>query len=342
MHLYDALSSRLRGDSDHKGRTHADCPFCGAAGRTRGHRPAYHFYLFDFEKGSGYVCWSCGAKGTLRELAQRLDVQGDETPRALPDTPADPTPPWAAPDAMETYTRWAMDAERQRQIVAAWQAYKPLTADMIRRERLSVGKLTFYDESRRIWYAGRHPRLLVPLIIGSRLVGFRGRAFERGDTGPKWITASYSQQALMGLDRVTPGSTVIWCENLIDRLLAEQDEPGIVAIASGGLAWQPGWILALAKRKPGKVVVWFDHDLAGNGGGSERGAMVKAWLQEISARRRAAGTDSSIPMPQAPTGRGPILVDELQAAGVNAELYDWPIGTPRKADLGWLLSQGML
>ena len=340
MHLYDALSARLRGDSDNKGRIHADCPFCGAEGRTKGHRPAYHFYLFDFERGSGYVCWSCGAKGTLRELAQRLDVAGDETPRPLPDTPADPTPPWAAPDALDRYTSYVMDGERQRQIAAAWARYKPLPASVIQRERLSYGKMTFFDEARRVWYAGRHPRLLVPLIVGHRLVGFRGRAVERGDTGPKWITASYSEQALMGLENVTEGSTVIWCENLIDRLLVEQDEPGVTAIASGGLSWQPGWLAALARRKPRKVIIWFDHDLAGNGGGADRPVMIRQWIAEIAARRRAAGTRSDIPMPQPPAGRGPLLVAELRAAGVNAELYAWPAGTPRKADLGWLLSQG--
>jgi hypothetical protein len=341
MHLYDALSARLQGDDDHKGRTHADCPFCGAAGRTRGHRPAYHFYIYEFaSKGSGYVCWACGAKGTLRELATRLDVAGDETPRPLPDTPRDPTPPWTLPGALDRYTAFVMDAERHAQIVAAWHRYKPLPEALITRERLGFGKLAFYDEARAVWYAGKYPRLLVPLIVGQRIVGMRGRAVERHDTGPKWLTASASEPALMGLERVTEGSTVVWCENLVDRLLAEADAPGMVFVASGGLTWQAGWLAALARRKPARVVVWFDHDLAGNGGGSERHAMLSRWRQALLARRATQGIDPRIPLPQAPVSRGAVLVEELTQAGLKAELYDWPAGTPEKADLGWLLQQG--
>jgi hypothetical protein len=230
-----------------------------------------------------------------------------------------------------------MDADHHRQIVAAWKQYKPVTADTIRRELLSVGKLTFYDEARRIWYASRYPRLLVPLIVGSRIVGFRGRAFERGDSGPKWITSSYSEQALLGLGNVQPGSTVVWCENVVDRLLIEQDTPAVAAIAAGGLSWPSSWITALAKREPARVVIWFDHDLAGNGGGADRPQFIRQWLAEVTARRRASGTDERMPMPTAPESRGQKLLAELRAAGVNAELYAWPTGTPRKADVGWYL-----
>jgi hypothetical protein len=143
----------------------------------------------------------------------------------------------------------------------------------------------------------------------------------------------------MGLERVTEGSTVVWCENLVDRLLAEADAPSMVFVASGGLTWQAGWLAALARRKPARVVVWFDHDLAGNGGGSERTAMLARWRASVMARRAAQGIDPRIPMPQAPVSRGATLVADLKQAGLNAELYAWPGGTPEKADLGWLLQQ---
>jgi len=338
--LLDALSARLGGQSDNKGRLHADCPFCGAAGSTRSHRPAYHFYLYEFG-ATGYVCWACGAKGGLPDLARHLDMTADgyAVPAVAP-LRTNPTPPWAEPGALDRYTAWVMDAERQRQIVQQWQRYKPLTPDTIRRERLAYGKLTLYDEERGGWYASRYPRLLVPLIVANRLVGFRGRAVERGDTGPKWLTASTSQQALLGLNDVQPGATVIWCENLIDRLLAQQDEPGVVAVASGGLTWQPGWLTALARRQPSRVIVWFDHDLAGNGGGAERPAMLAAWEVEQRQRRRERNIPGSTPLPTPPAPRGPLLVAELKQAGVPAELYQWTPGTPWKGDLGWFLNQG--
>jgi hypothetical protein len=113
--LLDALCTKL-GTTMHRGRAFADCPFCGAPGYTRGNRPAYHFYLYDLERGRGACCWSCGwgtpsgprAKpdepkpGTLEALALILEVQGtDDRPTRAPLEP--PVTPWQASDALERY-----------------------------------------------------------------------------------------------------------------------------------------------------------------------------------------------------------------------------------------------
>jgi hypothetical protein len=98
-------------------------------------------------------------------------------------------------------------------------------------------------------------------------------------------------------------------------------------------------VRALARRKPARVIVWFDHDLAGNGGGADRDAFVAQWLTEVRQQRRAKGISSDVPLPQPPPARGPQLAAELAAAGVAAEVHEWPAGTPRKADLGWLLER---
>lgn len=335
--LLDALCARLATDLDIRGRAHADCPFCGALAAGRAGGAAYHFYLYDLRNRRGAVCWSCGWRGSLAELARELDVAGEDIrpPRVEPEPP---TPPWARRDAVRQWAAFVGDPDRQRQIVAAWQRYKPLAPATIARELLGYGRMSLYDERRRQWYAMRHPRLLVPLIVGARLVGFRGRAIERADTGPKWLTASYSEQALLGLEEVGVDSTVIWCENLADRLLAREREPGAVIIASGGLSWRPGWIATLARRRPRHVLIWFDHDLSGNGSVHHEAEYLALWRAEQERRRAENPQLAARPFPQPPEPRGPRLAAELLAAGVAASVYAWPRGTPRAADLGWALT----
>lgn len=340
MHLLDALAIRLNAQDDGKGRYHADCPFCGALGATKSNRPAYHFYLFDFERGSGYQCWACGAKGRLRDLSTRLDVEGDdEAPRVRQERPEPPTPHFATPGALERYTRQIMAADVHARIVSAWQSYKPLSERTIIRERLGIGRLMFWDERKGQWYAGAYERLLVPMIVGDEIVGVRGRAIHKADRAAKWLNWTGSGQALMGLSDVEEGQHVIWCENLVDRLMAQESEPGVAALASGGLNWSPSWIKALARRKPAHVLVWFDHDLSGNGSPHHHDLYLERWRDEIEQRRKANPRLASMPFPQPPQPRGPQLAAELQAAGISASVYQWPKYTPHKADLGWALMQ---
>jgi hypothetical protein len=328
--LLDALCSKL-GTTMHRGRAFADCPFCGAPGYTRGGRPAYHFYLYDLERGRGACCWACGYKASLSALAAALEVQGtdDRPARALPEPPVTP---WQAPDALERYTR-AMQA-RWASVVAAWQAYKPLSEATIRREHLGLGKLPLYDEGRRRWYERRRPRLLYPLVEGGCMVGIAGRALP-GDDGPKWITASYSRLILHGLEDVRPGDDLIWVENRVDRLLVQEE--GGKALASGGLSWQPAWLDILADRRPHGVLLWFDHDLAGNGSPYHHAEMLARWRRSIEERRRDNPQLAARPFPREPEPRGPKLAAELHARRIHAQLYQWPRGSAFGADVGSLI-----
>ena len=149
--LMDALCDRLGTMLDVQGRAHCDCPFCGAEARSRAGGKAFHFYLYDLRGARGAVCWSCGWRGGLAALARELDVQGEDSrpPRPMPTAP---TPPWAAPNALRNYARYVGDPERQRQIVAAWRRYKPLSEATIARELLGYSRLALWSEERGEWY----------------------------------------------------------------------------------------------------------------------------------------------------------------------------------------------
>jgi hypothetical protein len=328
--LLDALCTKL-GTSLTRGRAFADCPFCGAPGYTRGGRPAYHFYLYDLERGRGACCWSCGYHGTLSALAAELDVSGTDD-RPAREAPPPPVAPWEAPDALDRYAR-AMGA-RWAAVVAAWQAHKPLSEDTIRREHLGLGKLPLYDEHDRRWYEMSRPRLLYPFIEGGRMVGIAGRALP-GDNGPKWITASYSRLILHGLEDVRAGDDLIWVENRVDRLLVEED--GGKALASGGLSWQSGWLDTLANKRPHGLLIWFDHDLAGNGSPYHRAELIARWRRSIEERRRGNPELAKRPFPREPEPRGPKLAAELHASRIYAQLYRWPKGSAFGADVGSLI-----
>lgn len=341
--LIDNLCARLSTSFDSRGRAHADCPFCGIP-------PGYHFYLFDMPSGRGYVCWSCGERGGMAALARHLDVTG-----AMPTTGArKPAQPRPLPLWEQYPDRWSLDAwqaglDRTAAMrYAAWQAYKPLTQATIERAMLAVGPLPFWAEERKIgkrvkpaahWYWGKQ-RLVVPLIQYGQIVGLRGRAYLPDDDGPKWLTATGSRTICYGLEQVRPGCNVIICENHVDALLAEQFEPGIVAIAStaGASTWR--WTAELAARRPRSVLVWLDHDLAGNGSRYHHRELVAEWERKQCERRLARGVATSS-NPQPPTPQGPRICNELLEAGIKARLYEWPRGSALHADLGSVLAAQM-
>ena len=105
-------------------------------------------------------------------------------------------------------------------------------------------------------------------------------------------------------------------------------DPTLVAVAGGGASWQPEWTTQLAQRRPGRVVVWLDHDLAGNGSRYHYAELIALWRAKNPAAQHV------------PEPRGPRIANDLLAAGVRASVYEWPRGTPLKADIGWLLSEG--
>lgn len=305
--LLTLLAQRLQADERRDGRQHCDCPFCGKEAK----RGQTHFSFCD----AGYTCWVCGAKGGLVALARHLDLRSDApiTPRAPKDTP-EPRHWQTDARVLATYTS-ALDT------VTRWQAYKPLSLDAIARARLGVGVL---PSSR-----SRHRRLIVPVFDGGRLVALHGRAYLPDDTDAKWLTAGGSRKdVLYGADRLTPGADVVICENMVDALLAMDSLPGIVALAGGGVSWRDEWTQQIAASRPARVLMWLDNDLVGCPNAPTYAALARQWQQQR-------------PGVAVPEPRGPQIANELLAAGVSARVYRWPASAPMRADLGWMLMQGV-
>lgn len=330
--LIDVLCAKLGTQIDIRGRAHADCPMCGASAQTRTGGRSYHFYLYDLANGKrGAVCWACGWRGSLTDLAAELNVSGrDDAPRR--EQPQIPLAPWSAPEALAEYRR----ATASRcDVLERWQAYKPLTAATIAQFDLGVGYLPFWSERKRRWIRGRHERLILPLIVDSTIVGLTGRAIDPDDDGPKWLTSSFSDLShLFGLEQVQPASEVIICENRIDACLACQLEPDVATVAVGGAVWHSHWTEQLAARKPRRVLVWLDHDLAGNGSRWHERELLAEWRAKVDARRAANPELAKRPYPTPPTPRGPSIANDLIAAGIRAEVYTWPRNSPLHRDLG--------
>lgn len=305
--LLDTLAARLDAELRHDRRYHATCPFCGKEAKA-GQK---HFSFCD----QGYSCWVCEAKGGLQTLALHLDVPGDY--QAPPRRAQEPPKP----------KRWQSDPERfLRGFCAAldrvqrWQAYKPLSLDNISRWRLGVGVLP----SSRC----QHRRLIVPVFAGDQIVAFHGRAFLEADTDAKWLTSGgSSKQVLFNADLLRPGAVVIVVENFVDAILAMQIEPSVVAVCGGGASWQSSWTTQIASSRPRQVLIWLDHDLAGNGSRFHYQELVAEW-------RRCNPKAQRVPQPA-----GPEIANELLSVGAPARLYEWPRGTPPKADIGWALIQ---
>lgn len=309
---FAGLCDQLHVQPDRKGEVWIACPWCAKDDR--------HFSFSE----RGYRCFKCGRKGkALTAVAEQLQTGPViERQAARQQRPVEPKRWQTDPRVLERYTG-AHDT------LQAWQGYKPLTIETIARARLGVGVL---PSSR-----SRHRRLILPVFSAGKLVALHGRAFLPGDEDAKWLTAGGSRKdVLYGADDLRPGCTVIVCENLVDSLLAHQRRPDVVAVASGGVSWSEAFTAQLAAARPRHVLVWLDNDLAGAPNPATYARLRAEWLREMEARL-AEGKIAAIPTPPEP--QGPPIANDLLAAGVKASVYQWPNGTPAKADLGWALMQ---
>lgn len=291
--LFDDLARHVRGAPDRKGEVWIPCPACGKSGR--------HFSF----SVRGAFCLKCGAKYSLRQLAERLGLP-DNRPYAAPVAAPRPAP---APRAWQRHADGLMRSYAQTPgAVQAWQSYKPLSADAIRQNWLGLGCLP-----------GRpcqHRRLIVPLFKARRCVGFRARRFEC-DCEPKWDTPAGSELTLYHADAVRPGQPVWIIENPADALLLGE-RLGAIAVATLGVSiWKDGYTDRVRRAAP--VIVAFDHDAPGNATAPD---VIRAW--------QAAHPGARAPQ------RGVKLVNRLRAEGLDAVLYDWP-GYPPGADWGDIL-----
>jgi hypothetical protein len=297
----DQLVMQLQAEPRRDRRYHADCPFCGKEAK-KGQK---HFSFCE----DGYFCWVCEAKGGLSKLAAHIGAGTIPVSPRRAERPQEPRqwqqrPAWYLSRYCEALDR-----------ITCWQAYKPLTLESILRWKLGVGML---PASR-----ATHRRLIVPVFDQGQLVAFHGRAFHADDTDAKWLTAGgSSKQVLFNGDLLRPGATVVIVENYIDAILAMQAASEIVAVCGGGASWQDAWTQQIAQSQPERVLVWLDHDLAGNGSRYHQAELIAEW-------KRRNPSAQHLPEPS-----GPKIANQLLQAGARATLYEWPKGSALHADIG--------
>lgn len=304
--LFAGLAATLHAEPDRRGHIHIACPECGKEVK----RGTTHCSFNE----RGLHCFVCGYSTSLWKLAETLQAT-PQAPARIRQIPQEPQRPRAWQSNPQLVLERLLAHPERLQL---WQAYKPLTIDSISRWQLGVGILPSSQ--------CQHKRLIYPVYLDGQIVGFRGRAI--ACDCPKWLTAGGSQTVLWGLEVVKPGSTVIVCENIVDAALSMQVEPSIVAVAStaGAGTWRPEWTTRLAQLRPELVLIWLDHDLAGNDSRWHHAEMVAEW--------HAKNPKAKHP----PAANGPRIANELLAAGIRTSLYEWPKGTPFRADIGWALS----
>lgn len=325
----------------HGGEWAGPCPFCG--GRDRFHvQPAEQRWL----------CRGCtgGKWQSSREYYRRrgeYDLrQYDRLQRESPYAGRTPYRAYRGParSAHSHEPAWRADPwplvrtyEAHPQRFELWRRYKPLMPETIERMHLGVGVLPACS--------CHHERLVVPVLDGSMVVGLRGRRLACR-CPQKWHQAAGTKLDLLPLYNaaaITPGSVVWIVENTVDALLVGDAAPPYVGVSTYSTSyWKDAWLWALKAALPRTIIVAYDQDLSGNGGGSRRMEFIRHYRERYSATppHGAAFADLRVPaapLPRIPTAAGPRLVRRLIAAGLDAILYDWG-NAEEKTDLGDVLA----
>jgi hypothetical protein len=330
--LFNRLVSHLHADVHKRnGVTWAEttCPACGK-------EPKKGQVHFSFSDDGRAKCLVCGQGYNLLQLSRVVGIDDDRP--YIPPAPSQKikshpnTPTWIehAEEILDTYTT-------HPDLYDLWAQYKPLSDDLIRAYRLGVGVLPQYSSR------CQHERLIVPLISGGEIRGFRGRSL--GCDCGKWLSASTNPDwtkflfngACLVQDQATArernlgysnsgyarGEALLIVENPADAILAEQ-KLGVWAVATLGVTiWRDDWTQSLIECKPSSIVVGYDKDLAGN---SRTPQMEREWLAKNPKAK-------VIPIPN-----GVRLVNHLLKAGLPASLFRWPKTAPPKCDIGYVLS----
>ena len=270
----------------------------------------------------GWHCFVCGEGGGLKDLSDRLGAQPASEPyrkAARREKKAKHRPFFWQQHAEEVLTALTGHPKVEQH----WALYRPFNIETIRAWNLGVGTLP----SCRC----KHRRLIYPSYdAAGRVIAFRGRAFECDCT--KWLQSAGSRVTLWGGLLIKENTTVIVCESPIDAMLAMQETPGIVAVASTGGAgtWRESWTKWIRDQRPKQVVVWYDNDLPGTPNEVLRYKLAQEWRDKHPQAKKL------------PVSNGPRVANALRKAGVNAVLYKWPDGAPEKADLSWALMEGLI
>ncbi len=300
--LFSSLIQHTRAVIDRTGEAHFTCPECGHGSSCNSPHCSF--------STRGWHCFVCGAGGSLSDLAKRVELENKlyNAPVRHQEAPRAPAT-WLG---NAEYLCRQYEAHRDAQRL--WWDYKPVPVGVFQAKRLGVGVLPASKCP--------HERLIVPIIDGTEIVGFRGRSL--GCACGKWLAPGGTRIDLYPLyneDQLRPGGIVWIVENPIDALLI-QHYTG-VAIYSVSY-WQERWERALLGARPQLVVVALDNDLVGNGGAARRDEFVRTWLEKH---------------PRVPTPSGVKIVNRLRKIGINAVLYDWG-SAEYKADIGSLIMEG--
>jgi hypothetical protein len=327
--MFEQLVERWGALVDRTGEAHCDCPFCGkeaAKGQTH----------FSFSERGGY-CFVCQGKASLGGLARMAGLlDSDQHWSDVPRERTKPKPRSRGRTLDQAFLNRMLDVyEQAPSRVEAWNVYKPLTQSQIAFYHLGYGSYPEYTSQ------CPHLRLQVPFIGADGVIyGFRGRAVEAHCEHPKWISPVgtgkflynagrfYSKGGIAPDDRPTKGNSLYIVENPIDAglfeaMLAEvvPNKPPCVVSTQGVTMWDDEWTEAIIKAEFKSVVVCYDNDAPGNGGGA---AGVKAWKAKYHTE---------------PPLNGLKLVERFNTAGYRfAYLYDWGDARP-KADIGDVVTE---
>lgn len=286
----------------HGGEWAGACPFCG--GKDRFHiQPAENRWL----------CRGC-TDGKWQRPAEYYRRRGDIVPSSFVTRPKPErkqyswlADPWPLIRQYEAHPRR----------FELWQRHKPLSRSTIERMHLGIGVLPVCS--------CHHERLIVPVLDGTMCVGLRGRRLSC-NCPEKWHQAAGTTLDLLPLYNqaaLRPGCVVGIVENCADALLAT--ERGLfVGVATYSTSyWRDTWAQTLLEMCPELILVAYDNDLPGQGGGARRPQFEREWLK----------THTRVPDPA-----GPRLANRLLEAGLPAILLDWDeIGAPAGADIGSLI-----
>jgi hypothetical protein len=332
-------------EPDGAGNVWITCPECGRAGRK-----------CSFHPERGLHCFRCNAIIPLAQLAERLLGQPFVAPVPFPVKPPK-IRAWQKQASMlaDSFTQTPGNVE-------AWRAYKPLPAPLILMHHLGSGifpQLYFsegtvgqygppsFSIDGENWWQCTHKRLIIPLYCEGEVVGFRCRSTTCDC--PRWLSPGgsklvlYNGACLLPKDQRTglrhhllgdshhayaAGQKLLVVENPIDGIWAGHNWNVLYVATLGVSIWKPGWTKIMAALTPGAtVLVAYDHDLAGNGGGSQKGALAAAWTRKTGH--------------PAPEPAGIRRVRDFQKAHIKSRLHDWgdsPIGM----DMGDYLRGGGL
>jgi hypothetical protein len=304
--LYAALQVHLHTEPDRRGECHIPCPVCGKESKPKDPHCSFN--------EQGFYCFVCGASFGLWKLAELVNLdKGDyHAPAAQRVEKPKKTPDW-----MKNPEQFVRTYENHPRRYELWAAYKPLPVNTIERKRLGVGVFPEYAS------ACRHERLIVPVMLGTMIVGLRGRSINC-DCG-KWLSASGSVDLpLYNSDELRYGDIIFIVENPVDALMVCSQS--VTGVATYGVTmWHDEWTKLLIDAKPRKIYVAYDNDLPGNGGAKNRWRMATKWLETH---------------PRIPEANGVRLVNNLLDAGLPAKLYDWG-DAPEKYDIGSLVIENM-